>query len=69
MSIFPVMILVSLLVTLGAVVAFFWAVENDQFDDLEFPAFLPLLDVPVASQTSPQSTDASARQTVAPRPS
>lgn len=44
MSIFPVMVLASLLVVLGAAVAFFWAVEQDQFEDLEFPAFLPLLD-------------------------
>lgn len=63
MSILPVMILASLLVVLGAVVAFFWAVENDQFDDLEFPAFLPLLDQPAASQTRQRSAaDASAHE-------
>ncbi|MEB2318290.1 MAG: cbb3-type cytochrome oxidase assembly protein CcoS [Pseudomonadota bacterium] len=44
MSIIPVMILVSMLVVLGAGIAFFWAVEHDQFEDLQSPAFLPLLD-------------------------
>ncbi len=46
MSILPVLVLVSLLVAGGAVLAFFWAVEHDQFEDLRFPAFLPLLDPP-----------------------
>lgn len=44
MSILPLMILVSMLVVLGAGIAFFWAVEHDQFEDLKSPAFLPLLD-------------------------
>ncbi len=44
MSILPVMILVSLLVVVGAGIAFFWAVENDQFEDLQSPGFLPLMD-------------------------
>ncbi|MGD9944175.1 MAG: cbb3-type cytochrome oxidase assembly protein CcoS [Burkholderiaceae bacterium] len=44
MSIVPAMILLSLLVVGGAVLAFVWAVEHDQFDDLQGPAFLPLDD-------------------------
>lgn len=44
MSILPVMILVSMLVVVGAGIAFFWAVEHDQFEDLKSPAFLPLQD-------------------------
>jgi len=44
MSILPVMILVSMLVVIGAGIAFFWAVDHDQFEDLQSPAFLPLMD-------------------------
>lgn len=47
MSILPVMILVSMLVVVGAGIAFFWAVEHDQFEDLKSPGFLPLMDDPV----------------------
>jgi cbb3-type cytochrome oxidase maturation protein len=35
---------VSLLVLAGAVWAFFWAINHDQFDDLETPGLLPLDD-------------------------
>jgi len=45
MNILVMMIPLSLLVLLGAVIAFFWAVNHGQFDDLETPAFLPLDDV------------------------
>ena len=34
----------SVLVLVGAGVALFWAVDRGQFDDLETPALLPLLD-------------------------
>jgi len=47
MSILPMMILVSMLVVVGAGIAFFWAVEHDQFEDLKSPGFLPLMDDPV----------------------
>lgn len=46
MSILPFMILVSMLVVVGAGIAFFWAVDQDQFEDLQSPAFLPLQDDP-----------------------
>jgi cbb3-type cytochrome oxidase maturation protein len=34
----------SVLVIVGAGVALFWAIDRGQFDDLETPALLPLLD-------------------------
>ncbi|MEO8346907.1 MAG: cbb3-type cytochrome oxidase assembly protein CcoS [Betaproteobacteria bacterium] len=34
----------SVLLLVGAGVAFFWAVDHGQFDDMETPAFQPLLD-------------------------
>lgn len=34
----------SILVLVGAGAALFWAVEHGQFEDLETPALLPLLD-------------------------
>jgi cbb3-type cytochrome oxidase maturation protein len=44
MNIVLFMIPLSLLLLTGAVVAFFWAVNNDQFEDLDTPALLPLDD-------------------------
>ncbi len=44
MTILIVMIPLSILLLLGAGIAFFWAVDHDQFDDMQTPAFLPLLD-------------------------
>ena len=46
MNILLVLIPLSILLALGAVVAFFWAVDHDQFDDMETPKLLPLLDDP-----------------------
>jgi cbb3-type cytochrome oxidase maturation protein len=40
------MIPLSLLFMSGAVMFFFWAVDHDQFDDLETPGLLPLDDSP-----------------------
>lgn len=39
-----VMIPLSLALLAGAVWAFFWAVDHDQFDDLDTPGLLPLDD-------------------------
>lgn len=44
MSILLVLIPVTLLVLGIAVALFFWAVNHQQFDDLDTPAILPLLD-------------------------
>lgn len=44
MNIIIIMIPLSFLILLGAVAAFFWAVNNDQFDDMDSPALLPLSD-------------------------
>lgn len=48
MNILLVMIPLSILLALGAGIAFFWAVDHDQFDDLDTPKLLPLLDEPPA---------------------
>ena len=44
MNIILVMIPLSLLLLVGSVMAFFWAVDHDQFEDMETPALLPLDD-------------------------
>ena len=44
MNILLLLIPLSLLFLVGAVCAFFWAVNNDQFDDLDTPGLLPLDD-------------------------
>src|SRR5690606_23633854 len=41
-----VMIPLSLVLLVGAAAAFFWAVDHDQFDDMDAPALLPLEDPP-----------------------
>lgn len=44
MNIIIVMIPLSFIILVGAVAAFFWAVNNDQFDDMDSPGLLPLSD-------------------------
>jgi cbb3-type cytochrome oxidase maturation protein len=44
MNILLVLIPLSLMLVLAAMYAFFWAVDNDQFDDLETPAIDILAD-------------------------
>jgi cbb3-type cytochrome oxidase maturation protein len=63
MNILVVMIPLSILLLLGAGIAFFWAVDHGQFEDMDTPRLLPLLDNPdtpakmlpasPAEQTSP----------------
>ncbi|MDQ6648016.1 MAG: cbb3-type cytochrome oxidase assembly protein CcoS [Pseudomonadota bacterium] len=47
MNILLVLIPVTLLVIVIAVALFFWAVNHQQFDDLDSPAVLPLMDDPL----------------------
>ena len=44
MTILVVMIPLAVLLLLGALGAFFWAVDHGQFDDLETPGLIPLDD-------------------------
>ncbi|WHZ11056.1 MAG: hypothetical protein OJF60_001495 [Burkholderiaceae bacterium] len=46
MNILVVMIPLSIVLLIGAGIAFFWAVEHDQFEDMDTPRLLPLLDEP-----------------------
>lgn len=57
MSILIVMIPLSILLLVGAAIAFFWAVEHDQFDDLETPKLLPLLDDPPPPRAATDSAE------------
>jgi cbb3-type cytochrome oxidase maturation protein len=45
-NILLVLIPVTLLVIVVAVALFFWAVNHQQFDDLDSPSVLPLMDDP-----------------------
>ena len=44
MNILLVLIPLSLMLVIAAVYAFFWAVDNDQFEDMETPALDILAD-------------------------
>ncbi|MGJ8669037.1 MAG: cbb3-type cytochrome oxidase assembly protein CcoS [Oceanococcus sp.] len=46
MNILLIMIPLSVLLVIGGAIAFFWAVNNDQFEDMESPAHLPVNDQP-----------------------
>ena len=50
MNILLVLIPVTLLIVLVAVAIFFWAVNHQQFDDMDSPAVLPLMDDPPPDQ-------------------
>ncbi len=58
MNILVVMIPLSILLLVGAGIAFFWAVDHDQFDDMETPRLLPLLDNPPPQPTLVRDTTA-----------
>ena len=49
MNVLLVMIPLSLVLLGGAIAAFFWAVDHDQFDDMDTPSLLPLDDAPDAT--------------------
>ena len=51
MSILLVLIPITLLLVVAGGFAFFWAVNHDQFDDMDTPSLLPLTDSdPVGEQ-------------------
>ena len=54
MNILVVLIPLSIVLLIGAGIAFFWAVENDQFEDMDTPRLLPLLDDPPPSEEKPE---------------
>ena len=51
MNILIIMIPLSLFILIGAIAAFFWAVNNDQFDDMDSPGMLPMTDKNTVSYT------------------
>lgn len=57
MNILVIMIPLSILLLIGAGIAFFWAVEHDQFDDLDTPKLLPLLDDPAPGISDPSASE------------
>lgn len=59
MNVILVLIPVTIVVIGVAIALFFWAVNHQQFDDLDSPAVLPLLDdVPVNPGTPAAPTEA-----------
>lgn len=58
MNILLVLIPVTLLVVIIAVWLFFWAVNHQQFDDLDSPAVLPLMDDPAPTDPAAVASDA-----------
>ena len=64
MNILLVLIPVTLLVIAIGVAVFFWAVNHQQFDDLDSPGVLPLMDDPAPAETPASAAEAQA--TVAP---
>ena len=60
----------SILVLVGAGVALFWAVDRGQFDDLETPALLPLVDADAnVLAVAPNDDSAADSSDVSPGPS
>ena len=58
MNILLVLIPVTLLVIVVAVALFFWAVNHQQFDDLDSPGVLPLMDDPPTAEVEAASPPA-----------
>jgi len=57
MNVLMILIPLSILLVVGAGVAFFWAVDHGQFDDMETPRLLPLLDSDETPAESPPSQE------------
>ncbi|QNK01193.1 cbb3-type cytochrome oxidase assembly protein CcoS [Dyella telluris] len=60
MNIILVLIPVTLLIVIVAVGVFFWAAHHQQFDDLDSPGVLPLMEErePAPAPSTEQQTDA-----------
>ena len=57
MTVLLIMIPLSLAFVIGAGWAFFWAVNHDQFDDMQTPSLLPMSDdLPQPLSESPDAT-------------
>ncbi|HEU4670652.1 MAG TPA: cbb3-type cytochrome oxidase assembly protein CcoS [Dyella sp.] len=65
MNIILVLIPVTLLVVVIAVALFFWAVNHQQFDDLDNPGILPLLEDDPDQGRSPAPAPSSASEDAA----
>jgi cbb3-type cytochrome oxidase maturation protein len=63
MNILLVLIPVTLLVVVVAVWLFFWAVNHQQFDDLDSPSVLPLMDDPAPAEPAPDPPGEADRST------
>jgi cbb3-type cytochrome oxidase maturation protein len=57
MNILLVLIPVTALVVIVGVALFFWAVNHQQFDDLDTPSILPLLEDPAPDATPAPAED------------
>jgi cbb3-type cytochrome oxidase maturation protein len=57
MNILLVLIPLSLMLVIAAVYAFFWAVDNDQFEDMETPALDILADDDAPMPQRPRDAD------------
>jgi len=63
MNILLVLIPVTSLIVGAGVWLFFWAVNHQQFDDLDSPSVLPLMDDPAPEEPAPESPDETDRST------
>ena len=69
MNILLVLIPVTALVIGIAIALFFWAVNHQQFDDLDSPASLPLLDDPDQDAARASVASSESSDTTVPPPS
>jgi cbb3-type cytochrome oxidase maturation protein len=56
MNILLVLIPVTMVIVIVAVAIFFWAVNHQQFDDLDSPGVLPLMEEPEADSKPQEVT-------------
>ena len=62
MNILLVLIPVTVLVIVVAVALFFWAVNHQQFDDLDSPGVLPLMDEPPVDPKPETTVESTAKE-------